>query len=562
MQDRSALWKSIVSDGNFYTEAKAEINGTEYTEISAPMINRASCSKALSVGNCVSATLQLSIRTEDIIPRSAEVIVRQRVSNGEESSEWLPAGTFFIGKRGTDPVSGILTFTCYDAMLKANDAYPLSESDVWPKTMKACVREIADLLGVPVDARTWDFVIERIDYFINEPSGSSMIEILQYIGAVYGGNWIITPQNKLRFVPVESPMEDTENLVNVYGILGGVDVGNTITVSGVRMTTSEGTAYTSGDNIGYVIEIADNLYATQSMCDELYQKLNGVSYQPYTFSSSIYDPAAEIGDTVFRMGTIRSILCAELVSVGASFRGDISAPGSSEVADEYPYNGLKKSTKDAYAKAADAQETASTAKEIAENTLIYDHSYELNADKTVASFTAFLYRGGQDVKTEFKASQFLWWYKTESVEEYLGSGYTIDIDISDMGYGAHIIGRFVQTEEQALLSVDYGSMKAVGGETLTVMTDANPNGESIRVRDLSKTTILALTDSVMVVTPEEEKLATVEALGRVLRQMFNDYEDLINKPQIEGVTLEGNKTYEELNLKKITNTELEEMLTI
>lgn len=39
-----------------------------------------------------------------------------------------------------------------------------------------------------------------------------------------------------------------------------------------------------------------------------------------------------------------------------------------------------------------------------------------------------------------------------------------------------------------------------------------------------------------------------------------DYNDLYNKPQIEGVTLQGNKTYEELNMNRLTNIELEAIL--
>ncbi len=42
----------------------------------------------------------------------------------------------------------------------------------------------------------------------------------------------------------------------------------------------------------------------------------------------------------------------------------------------------------------------------------------------------------------------------------------------------------------------------------------------------------------------------------------NDYNELINKPQIEGVTLIGDKTYEELNLQRITNSELEDILVL
>ncbi len=38
-----------------------------------------------------------------------------------------------------------------------------------------------------------------------------------------------------------------------------------------------------------------------------------------------------------------------------------------------------------------------------------------------------------------------------------------------------------------------------------------------------------------------------------------DYEDLLNRPQIEGVTLSGNKTFEELNLEGIGFIEIDSL---
>lgn len=46
-----------------------------------------------------------------------------------------------------------------------------------------------------------------------------------------------------------------------------------------------------------------------------------------------------------------------------------------------------------------------------------------------------------------------------------------------------------------------------------------------------------------------------------LRDLLSDYDNLTNKPQIEGVTLQGNKTYEELNMCRLTNTEIENLLS-
>ena len=41
-----------------------------------------------------------------------------------------------------------------------------------------------------------------------------------------------------------------------------------------------------------------------------------------------------------------------------------------------------------------------------------------------------------------------------------------------------------------------------------------------------------------------------------------DYNTLVNKPQIEGVILEGNKTFEDLTLVSLSNTEIEDLLTL
>lgn len=42
----------------------------------------------------------------------------------------------------------------------------------------------------------------------------------------------------------------------------------------------------------------------------------------------------------------------------------------------------------------------------------------------------------------------------------------------------------------------------------------------------------------------------------------DDYNKLYNKPSIEGIELVGDKSFEELNLQTLTNTELENILTL
>lgn len=47
------------------------------------------------------------------------------------------------------------------------------------------------------------------------------------------------------------------------------------------------------------------------------------------------------------------------------------------------------------------------------------------------------------------------------------------------------------------------------------------------------------------------------SFGETHEVSVRDYEQLDNKPQIEGVTLIGDKSFEELNLQKVTNAEIE-----
>lgn len=55
---------------------------------------------------------------------------------------------------------------------------------------------------------------------------------------------------------------------------------------------------------------------------------------------------------------------------------------------------------------------------------------------------------------------------------------------------------------------------------------------------------------------EEYNFGTASAIHPILTR---DYEELDNKPRIEGVELIGDKTYEELNLNRISNAEIEEL---
>lgn len=227
MQSRSDTWKVLAETGTFLLNAVAVINGTEYLASSAPTISRGLFSDSLSVGNCTSASLSISILTDDEVEKSAEVQIKQQLleSIGGTTSEWLPAGTYYISSRSKDYSSGLLTLQCYDAMLKAQQDYFQDDeeidTDLWPRPMSEVVSIIAERMGVDIDDRT---VIRTEDrYEVSCPEDFTMMDVLSYIGAVHGGNWIITPEGKLRLVPLTTaPTADTEDALTVTAVLSNL----------------------------------------------------------------------------------------------------------------------------------------------------------------------------------------------------------------------------------------------------------------------------------------------------------------------------------------------------
>ena len=156
-----------------------------------------------------------------------------------------------------------------------------------------------------------------------------------------------------------------------------------------------------------------------------------------------------------------------------------------------------------------ADTNATSARQTAEAILIYDHGYipdEENPD--IKHFTAYLYRGGVDVKTEFDEEQFTWYLKTEDGETYKGYGYTKDFDITECGYGAEVIGKFTTTDDSELLTSN--------NDTLTnnnnIPYSVRATGEHVRISDLSVLTSIYPTDKLLVSGAEDEHLVTVSSL--------------------------------------------------
>lgn len=402
MRSRSDTWKKITVRGKFTFETKTVIGEKEYFAISAPKISRSLMNSPLQVGNCNSATLSVSILTDDVIPPSSKAVIKGRVTDGQGTySEWLNFGTFYIDQRDTS-YAGLVTISCYDAMLKANQMY-LSATDtelVWPKDMVTVVNEIAARIGVKLDSRT--VLKQGAAYMVPFPKGLTMMQVLGYIGGCNGGNWIITEDNLLRLVPFVTIPDETyyiidydyqrikttdgyllvhkesndqaedvvEDFLNIPIVLGTITNGAPVTVTAVTGSDNESNSFIAGDTTaGVTLNIGSNPYITQEIIDDLYADFKGLIYEPYTATKTIYDPAAELGDKIKIGEYVHSVIYNTNMKFDLDFLSDLSAPNSEELTSEYPYlselEKLKQSTEN-FTKNVN-ESTEALTKEIEEN---------------------------------------------------------------------------------------------------------------------------------------------------------------------------------------------------
>lgn len=220
MQTTSELYKQILSDPNHYKETKLDIAGTEYGQGSIVSVRTSGgLYTTPGIGNCAARQIDLEILPAGDIPRQAKIKVFVRLALGEQRSEWLAKGVFFISTRAKDKRTGSLTITGYDAMLKSESVWLNSDYDTenWPMSQQEAAEDIAYRMGVEVDPRTVLTTSFPVDYPVDENGDLTMREVLGYIAVSNAGNWIITDEGKLLLVKYGDIPPETYYLVEENG---------------------------------------------------------------------------------------------------------------------------------------------------------------------------------------------------------------------------------------------------------------------------------------------------------------------------------------------------------
>lgn len=224
MLPTSETYQTLLRDPNHRKEIQLVIDGVPYRRglrnLHTASIRRELLTASMPIGNACAARLTALILPGQTIQRMARVEAYVALSSGDTMSEWIPAGVYFIDTRSRE--GDFLRITCYDSMLKAEAQY-FMEGEWEDQSMLATAQEIAGRMGVELDSRT---AVSDV-YMVRWPNDATMREVLAYIAAAHGGNWVITAENKLRLVPYGDVPAETDYIVDEHGdaiLIGGVRI--------------------------------------------------------------------------------------------------------------------------------------------------------------------------------------------------------------------------------------------------------------------------------------------------------------------------------------------------
>lgn len=230
MQTVSALYNTILAGDNHWFETQLIIDGVGTfgeTQLFSINTNVEMFQNTPTLGKAVAGEIEIKMLKPSVdIPQMAQLQPQVRVCNGSQQSEWLAQGIYFIDTRETTKNENgldVLTIHGYDAMLKAEQMY--NGSAAGDSTDTDMVDEIADIMGVSVDARTYTLMTES--YTIPLPTGYTLREVLGYIASMYVGCFVMSDIGELRLVSLLEMPPETNYLID--------QVGDVITFGGDRI---------------------------------------------------------------------------------------------------------------------------------------------------------------------------------------------------------------------------------------------------------------------------------------------------------------------------------------
>ncbi|MBR2132909.1 MAG: hypothetical protein IJ955_10335 [Oscillospiraceae bacterium] len=233
MQETSELYQQLLCTPGHYKEIALEVAGELYLEDRISFLS--TYSKLFSgdqpkTGCAVARELRATLRNPGTISETARLVPMFRLRYADMASEWIRKGIYYIYTRSVNTKGNTVSIFAFDAMLHADQVWVPRQSLTFPMSMRAAVEEMAQLMSVDPDCpieldNPDDISVARVvDYPANDWTCRN---ILQFIAAAHGGNFVVTDLGKLRLCRLGDCPPETFDLVDSYGraiVVGGVRI--------------------------------------------------------------------------------------------------------------------------------------------------------------------------------------------------------------------------------------------------------------------------------------------------------------------------------------------------
>lgn len=365
MRQTSELYKQLREQAGYYYDVKIVCGNAIYgvDKLKSITIEQAMFEgNGPQIGGVYSSQCKVELLEEsENWPRAASFEVFIRITDGIQTDDWMSMGVYYTDERHADK-HGNLELIAFDSMLTLEQPWTdnlQNPPDSWPITAKAACDYIQEALGIQYDERN---ALDDTVPFIGLDTTSTARETLATIAAGLGGNWHVTPEGKLRLIPlynhaitkpaipgiavtgvsVVGTSENDYNILQINTAAREIETGDhTDAIAGVVLTTSKGTS--AGTNIGegYVLQ-ADCDWSDSNVANLCFNRLYGYRYKSYAASAARLDPSAELGDFAV-IDEDQYPIISITWKLGRHITADISAPYEETI--DHEYNMVSKSAK-------------------------------------------------------------------------------------------------------------------------------------------------------------------------------------------------------------------------
>ncbi len=341
MYSVSALFKQYAAQSDREYDVKVVIGKTTYASNCITQFDITDSlvpSDDFTIGSVIASSLNISVRTSDIISSNAIVFPYMRLNGPSGYTEWIFLGIFFVDSRSYQ--NNIWTFSCFDKLIITQQSY--SSALMFPAKMTDVLNEISTNLEITIDAS----VVINPTYTISQlPTSCTYRDVISGIASAHGASVKLSIGN-LKFVYFTSTSPVAKISATDYFTCSTTNPLKTYTKIAATFSQN-GDMYIVGD----ASASADNTlsfnspYMTQTMLSPLQGKLAGFGYMPFTMDWKGI-PYLETGDTIQVTMKDGTVFFSTILINKLSFKGGLkyttSAPSLSANKSEFSYSGAIK----------------------------------------------------------------------------------------------------------------------------------------------------------------------------------------------------------------------------